>query len=99
MNDWTDGGRPKEDDDEELDAACNKATCASIPARPRGTKRNGGENNRTDGGGRPKKSLPKMTGDLDDIEEELDDRDIGDLDNDDEELEPIFFREQPLVEI
>ena len=87
VNDGTNSGRPKEDDDEELDAACDEATHASIPARPRGTKRGGGENNRTDGGGRPKKSLPKMTGDLDDVDEELDDGDIGDLDDDDEELD------------
>ena len=63
------------------------ATCASIPARPRGTKRDGGKNDRTDGGGCPKKPLPKTTGDLDDVDEELDDGDIGDLDDDDKELD------------
>ena len=86
VNDRTDGGRPKEDNNEELDAAPDEATRASIPAHPRGTKRNGGENDRTDDGGCPKKSLPKMTGDLDDVDEELDDGDIGDLDDDDKEL-------------
>jgi len=55
--------------------------------RPRGTKRDGDEDNRTDGGGRPKKSLPKTTGDLDDVDEELDNGDIGDLYDDDEELD------------
>ena len=86
MNDRTDGGRPKEDDDEERDTACNEATCVSIPACPRETKRDDGKNDRTNGGGRPKKSLPKTTGNLDDIDEELDDGDIGDLDDEDEEL-------------
>jgi hypothetical protein len=32
-NDWTDGGRPKEDDDDELDAARDEATRASVPPR------------------------------------------------------------------
>jgi len=86
-NDRTDGGRPKEDDDEELDAARDEATHTLIPACPRGTKRDGGENDRTYGGGRPKKSLPKTTGDLDDVDEELDDGDIGDLDDDDKKLD------------
>jgi hypothetical protein len=78
------GGHPKEDDDRELDAFCNGAMCKVIPACPRGTKCEGGKNDRTDGGGRPKNSL-KTTGDLDDDDEELDDGDIRDLDGDDED--------------
>ena len=49
-----------------------------------------GKNDWTDGGGRPKNSL-KMTGDLDDQDEELDDGDIGDLyDDDDEDKDPDY---------
>ena len=59
----------------------------AIPACPRRTKRDGGKNNRTDGGGRPKNSLPKTTGDLDDDDEELYDGDIEDLDDEDEDLD------------
>ena len=87
VNDRTDGGGPKEDNDEELDAARNKATRASIPACPCGTKRDGSENDRTDGGGRPKKSLPKTTGNLDDVDEELNNGDIRDFNDDDDELD------------
>ena len=49
----------------------------SIPARPRGAKLDGGVDDRTDGG-RPKKSLPMTTGNLDDYDEELDDGDTED---------------------
>ena len=38
-DDRTNSGRPKEDDDKELDAARDEAMCESIPVRPRGTKR------------------------------------------------------------
>jgi len=79
-----DGGRPKEDDDEERDAFRDGATRKVIPACPRGTKREDGKNDRTDGGGRPKNSL-KTTGDLEDDDEELDDGDIRDLYDDDDE--------------
>ena len=79
-----DGGHPKEDNDEELDAFCDRATHKAIPACPRGTKRKGSKNDRTDGGGRPKNSL-KTTGDLEDDDEELDDGDIRDLYDDDDE--------------
>jgi hypothetical protein len=58
-------------------AARDEATLESIPARPRGAKLNGGVDDRTDGG-RPKKSLPMTTGDLDDYDEELDDGDTED---------------------
>jgi hypothetical protein len=44
-----DKGGNLDDDEEELDAACNKVTLESIPARPRGDKRNGSVNNRTNG--------------------------------------------------
>jgi len=86
-----DGGRPKEDDDEELDASRDGATREAIPACPRGTKRDGGKNDRTDGGGRPKNSLPKTTGDLDDDDEELDDGDIEDLEDDDNDNEDLDY--------
>jgi len=66
------------------DAFCDGATCKVIPACPRGTKREGGKNDRTDGGGRPKNSL-KTTSDLDNDDEELNNRDIGDLYDDDNE--------------
>ena len=59
------------------DAFCDGATCKVIPACPRGTRREGGKNNRTDGSGRPKNSL-KMTGDLDNDDKELDNGDIKD---------------------
>jgi hypothetical protein len=76
-----DGGRPKEDDSEETAAGRDGATRKAIPASPRGTKRDGGKNDRTGGGGRPK----NPTSDLDSNEEELDAGDIGDLDDDDED--------------
>jgi len=74
-----DGGRPKEDDGKEIDASCDGATRKAIPASPRGTKRDSGKNDRTVGGGRPKNAL-KTTG----YDEELDARDIGDLNENDE---------------
>ena len=83
----TNSGRPKKDDDEELNAARDNAMCESILARPCGTKRDGGENDRTDGGGRPKNSLAKTTGNLNYDDEELDNGDIEDLEDDDEELD------------
>ncbi len=89
-----DGCRPKEDDDEERDAFCNGATCKFIPACPRGTKREGGKNDWTNGGGRPKNSL-KMTGDLDDDNEVLDDGDIGDLYDEDPDYGDIEDDEAP----
>jgi hypothetical protein len=94
-NDRTNGGRPKEENDEALDAARDEAMRASIPARPRGTKRDGGENDRTDSGGRPKNPLPTTTGDLDDVDDELDDGDIGDLDDDNEELDDGDIKDPP----
>ena len=39
-----DGGRPKEDNNEEIDAFRDGATHKAIPACPRGTKREGGKN-------------------------------------------------------
>jgi hypothetical protein len=49
VHERTDGGRPKEGDEEALDAARDEATRASIPDRPRGTsKRDGSENDLTD---------------------------------------------------
>ncbi len=47
-----DGGRPKEDDSEETAAGRDGTTRKAIPASPRGTKRDGGKNDRTGGGGR-----------------------------------------------
>jgi len=75
-----DSGRPKEDDSEEIDASRDGVTRKAIPASPRGTKRDGGKNDRTNGGGCPKNAL-KTTGN----DEELDARDIGDLDDNDED--------------
>jgi len=55
-----DGGRPKEDDSEEIDAVRDGMTRKAIPASQRGTKRDGGKNDWTDGGGRPatRKAIP-----------------------------------------
>ena len=63
-------------DDEELDAngiaANDEVTCQSIPARPREAKRDGGADDRTDGG-RPKNCFPRTVDDLDkDDDKELD---------------------------
>jgi len=63
-------------DDEELGAngiaARNAAMRESIPARPRGARRNGGADDRTDGGC-PKNSFPRRGDDLDgNYDEELD---------------------------
>ena len=57
------------------------------PGSPSWDQAGQGENDRTDGGGRPKNSLAKTTGDLDYDDEELDDGDIKDLDDDDKELD------------
>jgi len=75
-----DSSRPKENDGEEIDASCDGVTRKAIPASPRGTKRGGGKNDPTDGGGRPKNAL-KTTGD----DKEFEAGDIGDLDDDDED--------------
>ncbi len=63
-------------DDEELDAngiaTHDEATRESIPACPCGAKRDGGADDRTDGG-RPENSFPRTVDDLDnDDDEELD---------------------------
>jgi hypothetical protein len=72
-----------------------KATRAFILACPCGTKRNGGENDWTNGGSCPKNPLPTTTGDLDDVDDELDDGDIGDLDDKDEELDDGDIKDPP----
>jgi hypothetical protein len=107
-DDWTNGGRPKnslpkttddldDDDEEELDAARDEATRESISARPRGAKRNGGANDRTDGS-RPKNSLLKTTGDPAYDDEELDDGDTEDEEDleDDGKTAPMVWAGNPI---
>jgi hypothetical protein len=106
-DDRTDGGRPKNslpkttndldnDDDEELDAAHDEATCESILACPHRATHDGGANYRTDGG-RPKNSLPKTTGDLEDDDEELDNGDTEDKEDleDDGKTAPMVWAGTP----
>ena len=107
VNYRTDGGRPKnsfprtvddlnDNDDEELDTACDEATRESILARTRGAKRDSDAKDRTDGGC-PKIALLKTTSDLAYDDEELDDGDTEDEEDleDDGGTAPIVWAGNP----